>query len=61
MDSSAVKSKLQGAVQQPDKWQRISPASIIYFVLKFLSAIVQNGIQAIAPVAAVLATAGENR
>lgn len=61
MDSSAVKSKLQGTVQQPDKWQRISPASIIYFVLKFISAIVQNGIQAIAPVAAVLATAGENR
>lgn len=61
MDSSAVKRKPLGAAQQPDKWQRISPASIIYFVLKFVSAIIQNGIQAIAPVAAVLATAGENR
>lgn len=61
MDSSAVKTKPQSAVQQPDKWQRISPASIIYFVLKFISSIVQNGLQAIAPVAAVLATAGENR
>lgn len=46
---------------QSDKWQRISPTSIIYFVMKFVRGLLQNGLQAIAPVAAVLATGGENR
>lgn len=58
------------AIEQPDKsgldlhsdkWQRISPASIIYFVVRFVSSLVKNGLQSIAPVAAVLATAGEQR
>lgn len=46
---------------QSDKWQRISPASVIYFVLKFVGGILRNGFQAVAPVAAVIATAGDNR
>lgn len=58
------------AVEQPhkagldlhsDKWQRISPASVIYFAFKFITSLVRNGLQAVAPVAAVLATAGEQR
>ncbi len=44
-----------------DKWQRTSPASVIYFAFKFITSLVKNGLQAVAPVAAVLATAGEQR
>lgn len=54
-------SDTQPPALQSDKWQRISPASIIYFVLKFISGLVRNGLQSVAPVAAVLATTGENR
>ena len=61
MDSGTATSSSLDAVRRSDKWQRISPASVIYFVLKFVSAVIQNGLSAIAPVAAVLATAGENR
>ena len=61
MDNSAVQPAMKDASQQSDKWQRISPASVIYFVLKFVMAIVQNAISAIAPVAAVLATTGDQR
>ncbi|WP_262694775.1 PH domain-containing protein [Kordiimonas aquimaris] len=47
---------------QSDKWQRLSPLSIIYFVIKNVVDTVKGGIQtfAIAP-AAILATTGENR
>ena len=61
MDSSAAQQAPESEHQQPDKWQRISPASVIYFALKFVVAIAQNAISAIAPVAAVVATAGEQR
>lgn len=61
MDSSVTQTAAKSEHQRPDKWQRISPASVIYFILKFVTAIAQNAISAIAPVAAVLATAGEQR
>lgn len=61
MDNPAVDDKSLVFKQQSDKWQRISPASIIYFVLKFIAAVIQNGVQALAPVAAVIATTGEQR
>lgn len=50
-----------GLMLQSDKWQRISPLSIIYYALKFITGAVRNGVQALAPVAAVAATTGENR
>ncbi len=65
MDSATAQKTEEGTAPQTtngaDKWHRISPASVIYFVLKFVSAVVQNGLSAIAPVAAVVATAGEQR
>ena len=42
-------------------WQRVSPAAVIFYVVKFVGGILRNGIQALAPVVAVVATAGENR
>ncbi len=44
-----------------DKWRRISPASVIYFVMKFITGVLRGGLQSVAPVAAVLATTGDNR
>lgn len=47
---------------QSDKWQRLSPLSIIYFVIKHVVDTVKGGIQtfAFAP-AAIIATTGDNR
>ncbi len=57
----AGKKTTSGLMLQSDKWQRISPLSILYYALKFIMAAVRNGVQALAPVAAVVATTGENR
>ena len=43
------------------KWQRLSPYAIIYYIVKFISAFVKQGVQTLAPLAAVIFTAGENR
>lgn len=43
------------ALQQPEKWQRLSPASILYFGIKSVSFMVRFGLQAIVPAFAALA------
>ncbi|UTW58122.1 PH domain-containing protein [Kordiimonas sp. SCSIO 12603] len=43
------------------KWQRLSPYAVIYYIVKFISAFVKQGVQSLAPLAAVIFTAGENR
>ncbi len=42
-------------------WQRVSPVAVIYYLIKFVSRILRNGIQTLAPVVAVVAAAGDNR
>lgn len=44
-----------------DTWQRLSPAAVIYYLVKFVSGIIKNGLQAVVPLTAVVATGGENR
>ncbi len=44
-----------------DKWQRLAPASIIYFIVQFLVTSIKQGVQGLAPLAAIIFTAGENR
>jgi len=44
-----------------DVWHRVSPAAVIYYMVKFVGGVLKNGVQAVAPVIAVVATAGENR
>lgn len=43
------------------EWQRLSPISILYFVVKFVVGIAKQGVQAFLPVIAIIATTGENR
>ncbi len=48
--------------QWPHKqWQRVSPAAIVYFIMKFLGQFLRQGIQGFLPLAAIVFTAGENR
>jgi putative membrane protein len=49
------------AHQQSEKWQRLSPASIIYFALKSVSLMVKNGIQALVPIGAAIAAFSDFR
>ena len=44
-----------------ETWRRVPPAAILYYLVKFIAGIIRNGFQAIAPVAAIVATGGENR
>jgi len=44
-----------------NKWQRLAPAAIIYFAIRFLVQIAKQGVQGLVPLAAVAVTAGENR
>lgn len=62
MDSAAAQDSAPASTQlASETWQRISPLSAIYFAVKFISAVLQNGVQALAPVAAVVATGGDKR
>lgn len=49
------------AALRSDTWQRLSPAAVIYYLVKFVSGIVRNGLQAVVPLTAVVATTGDNR
>lgn len=44
-----------------DKWQRLSPTAIVYYIVKFVGALIKQGFQGLAPVAAIAFAAGENR
>lgn len=44
-----------------ETWRRVPPSAIIYYIVKFVGGVLRNGFQAIAPVAAIVATGGENR
>jgi len=46
---------------QVDKWQRLSPSALIYYIIKFVTAILKQGFQALAPLAAIFFTTGESR
>ncbi len=43
------------------KWQRLSPFAIVYYIVRFITAFIKQGVQSLAPLAAVIFTAGENR
>ena len=43
------------------KWHRLSPVAVVYFIFKFISGLIKNATQSLAPLVAVLVTAGENR
>ena len=44
-----------------DKWQRLAPAAIIYFIVKIVGQLLKQGLQGLLPLAVVLFSAGEGR
>jgi putative membrane protein len=43
------------------KWKRLSPLTIIYFIVKFIKGLIQNGPQTLLPILAVIVAGGEDR
>lgn len=44
-----------------ETWQRLSPAAVLYYIVKFVTGIIKNGVQTVVPLTAVVATSGDNR
>jgi len=56
-----ISAELLGTQSGADKWQRLAPAAIIHFIVKFIVQFIKQGVQGLLPLGAVILTAGENR